>query len=100
GEVRNTSILKTARSPATNDLYPGDNAQDEPHLATIAKRFSALAHRDGRRSDGQPSLSEHCGHGPIFIVQRSAANDPGCVKTSSQVCVVSQFAGAIDEAIH
>jgi len=27
-------------------------------------------------------------------------NDPGCVKTSSQVCVASQFAGAIDEAIH
>jgi hypothetical protein len=30
-------------SPATRDLSPGDNAQDEPHLATIAKRFSALA---------------------------------------------------------
>jgi hypothetical protein len=27
-------------------------------------------------------------------------HDPGCVKTSSQVCVASQFAGAIDEAIH
>src|SRR5262249_1175221 len=35
-----------------------------------------LAHRDGRRLDGQPSLSGYCGHGPIFIVQRSVANDP------------------------
>src|SRR5215468_10152191 len=31
--------------------------------------------------DGQPSLSGHCGHRPIFIAQRSVANDPGCVKT-------------------
>jgi len=30
-----------------------------------------MAHRDGRRFDGQPSLSAHCGHGPIFIAQRS-----------------------------
>src|ERR1700687_1666919 len=36
-------------SPATNDLLPGDNAQDEPHLATIAKRFSALARGGGSR---------------------------------------------------
>jgi hypothetical protein len=34
-----------------------------------------MAHRDRRRFDGQPSLSEHCGHGPIFIAQRSVAND-------------------------
>src|ERR1700681_1830391 len=30
-------------SPATHNLFPGDSPQDEPHLATIAKRFSALA---------------------------------------------------------
>src|SRR5262249_39318772 len=24
----------------------------------------------------------HCGHGPIFIAQRSVANDPGCVRTT------------------
>ena len=35
-----------------------------------------LAHRDGRPFDGQPSLSGHCGHGPIFIAQRSVANGP------------------------
>ena len=35
-----------------------------------------VAHRDGRRLDGQPSLSGHCGHGPIFIAQRSVSNDP------------------------
>jgi len=35
-----------------------------------------MAHRDGRRFDCQPSLSRHCGHGPIFIGQQSAANDP------------------------
>jgi hypothetical protein len=40
-----------------------------------------VAHRDARRFDSQPSLSGHCGHGPIFIAQRSVANDPGCVKT-------------------
>jgi hypothetical protein len=33
-------------SPATRDLSPGDNAQDLPHRATIAKRFSALAQRE------------------------------------------------------
>jgi len=33
-----------------------------------------LAHRDGRRFDGEPSLSGHCGHGPIFIAQRSVSN--------------------------
>src|SRR5258708_37958210 len=35
-----------------------------------------LAHRDGRHLDRPPSLSGHCGHGPIFIAQRSVANDP------------------------
>src|SRR5215470_3913086 len=35
-----------------------------------------MAHRDGRRLDDQPSLSWHCGHGPIFVVQRSVTNDP------------------------
>src|SRR5215470_6708635 len=40
-----------------------------------------LAHRDGRRFDGHPSLSGHCGHGPIFIVQRSVANDPPELKS-------------------
>ena len=39
---RNPNLVMTARcsrqgaSPATNNLLPGDNAQDEPHLATIA----------------------------------------------------------------
>jgi hypothetical protein len=46
------------------------------NLATIAKRFSAMAHPDGRHLDCPPSLSEHCGHGPIFIAQGSVANDP------------------------
>jgi hypothetical protein len=35
-----------------------------------------LALRDGRHLDRPPSLSGHCGHGPIFILQRSVANDP------------------------
>jgi hypothetical protein len=35
-----------------------------------------MAHHDGRRFDRPPSLSAHCGHGPIFIAQRSVANDP------------------------
>ena len=43
----------------------------------MLRRMSQLmAHRDGLRFDGQPSLSGHCGHGPIFIAQRSVANDP------------------------
>jgi hypothetical protein len=33
-----------------------------------------MAHRDGRHPDHPPSLSEHCGHRPIFIAHRSAAN--------------------------
>ena len=39
-EVNDT---KTGHFPATNDLFPRDNVQDKPHLATIAKRFSAMA---------------------------------------------------------
>src|SRR6266566_4155040 len=39
-----------------------------------------LAHRDGRRFDGQPSLSGHCGHGLIFIAPRSVANDPSATR--------------------
>src|SRR5262249_29066560 len=35
-----------------------------------------VAHRDGRRFDGQPSLSGHCGHEAIFGARRSVANDP------------------------
>jgi len=35
-----------------------------------------LALRDGRRFDGPPSLSGHCGHEAIFGAQRSVANDP------------------------
>src|SRR5207302_1810039 len=35
---------RQAISPATHDLSSGDNAQDEPQSAGIAKRFSALAH--------------------------------------------------------
>jgi hypothetical protein len=38
--------------------------------------------------------------GLVLLALSLAAHDPGCVKTSSQVCVASQFAGAIDEAIH
>jgi hypothetical protein len=34
-----------------------------------------LAHRDERRSDGQLSLSAHCGHEAIFDARRSVAND-------------------------
>ena len=35
-----------------------------------------LAHRDGRRFDGPPSLLGHCGHEAIFGAHRSVANDP------------------------
>jgi hypothetical protein len=35
-----------------------------------------MAHRGGRHLDCPSSLSGHCGHGPIFIAQRSVANDP------------------------
>jgi hypothetical protein len=45
-----------------------------------------VAHRDGRRFDGQPSLSGHCGHGPIFIAQRSVANDPMQTFAQAQSC--------------
>jgi hypothetical protein len=30
-----------------------------------------MAHSDGRRSDGQPSLSGHCGHGGTFSLKPS-----------------------------
>ena len=41
--VSDISIRKIATTPATHDLSPKNSAQDKPHLATIAKRFSALA---------------------------------------------------------
>jgi hypothetical protein len=43
-KVNGTPIFNTqATTPATHDLCPEDSAQDGPQLATIAKRFSALA---------------------------------------------------------
>jgi len=38
--------------------------------------LALMAHRDERRSDGQPSLSGHSGHEAIFGAQRSVPNDP------------------------
>jgi hypothetical protein len=35
-EVDDTRSSRQAASPATHDLFLGDNAQDEPHAATIA----------------------------------------------------------------
>src|SRR5262245_39549283 len=40
-----------------------------------------MAHRDGRHLDRPPSLPGHCGHGPMFIAQRSVANDPSRMPT-------------------
>ena len=37
--------------------------------------LTLMAHRDGRHPNRAPSLSGHCGHGPVFIVQRSVAID-------------------------
>ena len=34
------------------------------------------------------------------LVCATAVHDPGCVKTSSRLCVSAQFAEAIDEAVH
>src|SRR5262249_11349946 len=47
-------------------------------------RVTAVGGRAPMQIDREPlwpSLSGHCGHGSIFIAQRSVANDPGCVKT-------------------
>jgi hypothetical protein len=44
-------------------------------IAALQKR-TLLAHRDGRRFGGLPSLLGHCGHEAIFGAQRSVANDP------------------------
>ena len=60
--LNESSILKTG-----HHLFPEASAQAEPHLATIAKRFSALA-RNGRsmRADEclflveKRSCSGHC----------------------------------------
>jgi hypothetical protein len=38
-----TSILKIGHLARYQRSLPWDIAQDEPHLATIAKRFSAVA---------------------------------------------------------
>src|SRR5262249_54597373 len=47
-----------------------------PLVGCLLRRASPqLAHRDARHLDRPPSLSGHCGHGPIFIAQRSVAND-------------------------
>ena len=45
-------------------------------VAILWAQSSELAHREGRHLERQPSLSGHCGHGAIFGVQRSVANDP------------------------
>src|SRR5215471_1325128 len=48
-------------------------------MSHVVRECLLLAHRDGRRFDGQRSLSGHCGHGTIFIAVASpitAAFDP------------------------
>src|SRR5262249_46508525 len=58
-------------------VFNSRRAFTAPGRTPVAVRECPLvAHRDGRRFDGPPSLSGHCGHGPIFIGQRSVANDP------------------------
>ena len=47
----------------------------EPRGRLLRCMSQKVAHRDGRRLDRQPSLSAHCGHGPIFIAQRCVANN-------------------------
>src|SRR5215470_11818000 len=50
-----------------------------------------LAHRDRRRFDGQAPLSGHCGHGPIFIAQRSVANDPELTSEVQLFCAAKSL---------
>jgi hypothetical protein len=53
------------KSPRTQKFLIGDRIG--PPLALLfAWESPDVAHRDRRRFDGQPSLSGHCGHGPIF----------------------------------
>jgi hypothetical protein len=77
-EVDDTSILRTGLSTplSLSSRLVTDPSAHAPAQRAGAQRLCALAHRDGRRSDGQPSLLGHCGHGPIFIAQRAVANDP------------------------
>ena len=42
----------------THDLSPEDSAQDAPHLATIAKRFSARARTSPDNADLEGLLTE------------------------------------------
>ena len=54
-EVNYTATLKIGASLATNDLFHAENAQDEPTLSTIAKRFSAMARvRHAAMTSGGP----------------------------------------------
>jgi hypothetical protein len=46
-EVGTPRSLRQGAPPLPANLSPGDNAQDEPHSAGIAKRFSAMAPFDG-----------------------------------------------------
>ena len=58
---RTARASRQGASPAINDLFPGDIAQDESTAATIAKRFSALAHSVNVR---KPTIS------PLVEVER------------------------------
>ena len=44
--------------PTTHDLSPEDSAQDAPHLATIAKRFSAVARTRSTNARHQCRVTE------------------------------------------
>jgi len=81
GTTSSTGVIAPRRSP-------GD-ARSESSFAPCAlwrarrrsnrlrcKPAARRTHRDGRRFDGQPSLSGHCGHEAIFGARRSVANDP------------------------
>jgi hypothetical protein len=50
-----------------------------------------MALRGGRHLDRPPSLSGHCGHGPIFIPQRSVANDPQQTRGQKRQCSAATY---------
>jgi hypothetical protein len=53
----NGTLTRQATTPATHDLCPEDSTQDGPQLATIAKRFSAMAHRvESLRCEGSDAI--------------------------------------------
>ena len=70
------SVASGASPPHTNQASKSANGGSSKNKIMLTGSDAEKQQRDRRRLDRPPSLSEHCGHGTIFLAQRCVVTDP------------------------